>query len=396
MIIENIRLSLKTFVSNKMRTSLSMLGIIIGIASVILITTLGNSATNSITGQIMEAGADMISVMLREENAVTSQVFDEDLPSELETVFPEIAYALPYHSSSFTLQNSRNIEEGVQVIGVPSQFFQAMHYQSNGGTVFSSTDDAQRRSVVVLGAEIAENLFPNSEAVGSYIRITRNQARTFKVIAVMQEKSDTMGMSYNTSVYIPYQTYVTRLRNTNLISRLIITIAEGRDVLEASDAIEAYLTRRTGNSDTFRVISPSTIAEMAEGILNTLNLLLVGVAAISLLVGGIGIMNIMLVSVSERTKEIGIRKALGASPTVIRGQFLIESICLTMIGGVFGIIIGLGTSYAASSLLNWVFLPNYLAVLLAMGFSSLVGIFFGLYPAVKASKLDPIKALSFE
>jgi len=205
-----------------------------------------------------------------------------------------------------------------------------------------------------------------------------------------------MGMDFDTSVYVPRRTYDQRLQHITRVRNYVIGTKKGGDVLSISNKIEDYLLKLTGDEESYKVVSPATIANIYTGITNTLNLFLTGIAAISLIVGGIGIMNIMLVSVAERTKEIGIRKALGATPKVIRGQFLVEAVVLTLFGGLIGIAFGVGMSYIITLFLKWLFAPKFSAFLLAVLFSSAVGIFFGLYPAVQASKLQPVEALMYE
>ncbi len=396
MILENIRLALKDFTRNKLRTGLSMLGIIIGVASVITITSLGSSATGSITAEITQAGADTITVFLTKGDTSTARYFTPELAAEMEEAIPGINQAIPLQQGSFLLKYGREELEGVTIFGVEEAFSEIFHSTLAQGVFLTERDNQGKKAVIVLGSEVAETLFPGGNAAGKYVRVFRRQAKSFKVIGVLEEQSDTMGMSFNTSAYIPYETYISRLQRSDTVGRYAIGAKADADVLAVSEDIETYLTGLVGTSDAFRVISPSTIAEMAEGITSILNLLLGGVAAISLIVGGIGIMNIMLVSVVERTKEIGIRKALGASPNVIRSQFLVEAVSLTFSGGALGVITGLLLSYLGTSLLSWVFLPNITAVFIALVFSSFVGIFFGLYPAIKASKLDPVVALTFE
>ncbi len=195
---------------------------------------------------------------------------------------------------------------------------------------------------------------------------------------------------------MPVSTYDSRLQKIDTVRQFGVTTEEDADVLVVAENLTNWFTELFGSEDEVRVMSPATMAEMFTGITETLNLFLSGVAAISLVVGGIGIMNIMLVSVSERTREIGIRKALGATPRVIKRQFLIEAAALTTIGGTLGVVLGLGLSAMAINALGWAFSINIPAVLGAVIFSGLVGIFFGLYPAARASKLDPVAALASE
>ncbi|MCK5156927.1 MAG: ABC transporter permease [Spirochaetales bacterium] len=392
---ENLKLALKAMLGNKLRTLLSLLGIVIGVGSVITILTLGESATKSITQSIVESGLETISIFsTSNDNKSIQREFTEELPEKILNNVQDISTVLATNSTRVTLRNGQ-VSESYTVMGVPANYAEVLDYTSAEGMFFSEKDDWDTRQVVVLGAEAAKSLFPDGNAVGSYVSIFRNQAKSYRVVGVMDEKAASFNLQFDSSVYIPYNTYIQRMEKVEIVGSYLIRTETGSDVLEVSDNLETYLDRLVGEGN-YRVFSPSTIAEMASSITGTLSLVLAAIAAISLLVGGIGIMNIMLVSVAERTKEIGIRKALGAPPSVIRGQFITEAVTLTLIGGIFGVIFGTGVSLLATNMLGWSLFPQYFSYLLAVGFSMLVGIFFGWYPAMKASKLDPIEALNYE
>ncbi|MBQ2528425.1 MAG: FtsX-like permease family protein, partial [Spirochaetales bacterium] len=203
------------------------------------------------------------------------------------------------------------------------------------------------------------------------------------------------GSSYNSTIYIPYNTYTQRFQHVNLVGGYEIKVKDGFDPRKVSSDCEAFLDELVG-SDNYFLISSATLADMVSSVTSTLSIFLAAIGGISLLVGGIGIMNIMLVSVAERTKEIGIRKALGASPSVIKRQFLTEAITLTSIGGVIGILLGIGISKLVTNIAGWGFSVSVTACVLSVGFSTATGVFFGLYPAAKAAKLDPIDSLNYE
>jgi putative ABC transport system permease protein len=299
-------------------------------------------------------------------------------------------------STQATLSRGQEQYDGVTVMAVDTRFPDIYQYDLAEGAFIDDENDRRRESVVVLGVDIAEALFPDEGAIGERIRIFRDQARSFKVIGVMKTASDSMGMSFDTSVYIPVSTYDARLQKIDGVMRYGISADRDADVLEVSAALENWFLTETGDTEAVRVMSPATMAEMFKGVTETLNLFLTGVAAISLLVGGIGIMNIMLVSVTERTREIGVRKALGATPRVIRRQFLVEAAALTTLGGTLGVFVGLGVSAIGVRALGWNFTANIGAVAAAVVFSAAVGLFFGLYPAARASRLDPVEALAYE
>ncbi len=270
-----------------------------------------------------------------------------------------------------------------------------MDYKESYGKWFGVEDNIFKRQVAVLGSAIAEKLFPGGNAVGNYITIFRDQGKKYLVVAVMEEKDASLGASFNNTVYIPYNTYTQRFQRVTGVGTYVIKVAENFDPKEVNSEATTYLDDLVG-SDNYMMISSASLADMVSSVTGTLSIFLAAIGGISLLVGGIGIMNIMLVSVAERTKEIGIRKALGASPRVIRGQFLTEAITLTSFGGVVGIVIGIGLSKVVANIAGWGFAVSVNACLLSVGFSMAIGIFFGLYPAAKAAKMDPIDSLNYE
>jgi len=393
MIWENIHLALKAMVASKMRTLLSLLGIVIGVGSVIAILTLGQSATKSITQTIVEGGLETITIFPDRNDPKVAE-FDEEFTDVLKRNVDDIETVLPVNSSSALIRVEQE-SASATVSGVVSSYATVLDYEVAEGTFFTLADNLSSRQVAVLGSDVASELFPNQSAVGRYISIFRNQAKSYQVVAVMEEKDANFNLQYNGSVYIPYNTYTDRFVKPTYVGSYVIRVADGADALAVSDNVSAYLDSTVG-TDAYRIFSPASLAEMATSITGTLSSFLAAIAAISLLVGGIGIMNIMLVSVAERTKEIGVRKALGASPRVIMGQFITEAIVLTLTGGLLGIVLGVSISYIVARALEWQLFISYTSFLLAAGFSTLVGVFFGWYPAYKASKLDPIEALNYE
>jgi ABC-type antimicrobial peptide transport system permease subunit len=393
MIWENIKLALKDMSASKMRTSLSLLGIIIGVASVIAILTLGQSATKSITQAIVEGGLEMVTIFpIRSDKA--AKEFTEDFGDRLMANVENIRTVLPVNSSSATIRFGQKSINGT-VNGVQSSYAEILDYEASEGSFFSLYDNMASRQVVALGSDIAKELFPDGDALGQFISIFRNQAKSYQVVAVMKEKDPSFNLQFNSSLFIPYNTYAQRFIKPTIVGSYAVRVAEGSDALVVSDAIEDYLDATIG-SDAYRLFSPASLAEMAEQITGTFSSFLAAIAAISLLVGGIGIMNIMLVSVAERTREIGVRKAMGASPWIIMGQFITEAIVLTVTGGIIGIGLGTLLSYLVANLVGWNLYISYGSFLFAAGFSTFVGVFFGWYPAMKASKLDPIEALNYE
>lgn len=392
MIVENTKLAFKSMWANKMRTVLSLLGIIIGVASVVAILTLGNSASTSITDSINSGGLDTISLSV--SSSKYSDTFDELFGFTLKEKIPGIREVLPVNSSSTRIRHEKDIISGT-IYGVESNYAQEMNIEFDEGEFFSANDNITKRQVAVIGCDIAEDLFPDGNAVGKYINIFRQQSKPYLVIGVMSSKDASLTGSFDSAVIIPYNTYAQRFARTSYVGSYIIKVSDGYDSLDVSDMVSDYLDSLVGSS-AFSVFSSASLSEMAGDITGTISTFLACIAGISLLVGGIGIMNIMLVSVAERTKEIGIRKALGASPRVIRGQFITEAIVLTLVGGIIGILMGTGGSRIVTNLTSWAFHVSVKAYVISMGFSMFIGVFFGWYPARKASKLDPIESLNYE
>ena len=246
--------------------------------------------------------------------------------------------------------------------------------------------------VVGSGITIAEAL-GKKLGKGAHVSVFRNQAKSFLVIGILAERDESLGASYNSTLFMPYNTYVQRFRRTDQVGTYVVKVAEGYDATAVADDIEGYLDEIAG-FDYYRLFSPATVKEMSDSVMSTFSMFLAAIAAISLVVGGIGIMNIMLVSVVERTGEIGIRKALGASPKAIRMQFLVESVTLSLSGGLIGLAAGTALSFAAVSLAGWSLHISLGAIAVSLLFSLFIGVFFGWYPAAKAARLQPMEALS--
>ena len=393
MVWENIKIALTSMVHNKMRTLLSLLGIIIGVGSVVAILNLGQSVSDSITESMNVGGIDMVNIFPT-GSARELNVFDEEFGDTLMANVEGIDTVLPAAQSSTRVRRGQDIIN-VTISGVTSNFFEANNTELLYGDYFTAHDNINRRQVVVLGKDVADDLFPAGNAVGSYVSIFRQSSKRYLVVGVLDEKDATLGTNFNGSVFIPLNTYSQRFRRVTTMSSYTVKVLEGYNATDVSNNIESYLNEIVG-SDYFSVLSAASLVQMAQDVTNTFSSFLAAIAAISLLVGGIGIMNIMLVSVAERTREIGIRKALGASPRIIMAQFLVEALTLTIIGGIIGILFGVFISYAIINVVGWSLHFSYMAIVLSLAFSMFVGVFFGWYPAAKASKLDPIESLSYE
>ena len=393
MLFENIKLAFSAMRGSKMRTALSLLGIVIGVASVVAILTIGQSASQSITESIAVGGLDMITIYPSYGQRTTG-TFTEEFSDMLSRDVEGLQTVLPQNNSSARVRYGKE-SMNASVSGVLSDYGNVLNLEYAEGSFFSDMDNINRRQVVVLGSSVAETLFPEQEALGQYVSLFRNQAKSYLVVGVLEAKDATFNLSYDNTVFIPYNTYGQRFLRTSGVGAYVIKVMDGYDTIEVSDRVTEYLDDIVG-TDGYDLFSPASLAEMANQITGTFSAFLAAIAAISLLVGGIGIMNIMLVSVAERTKEIGIRKALGASPSVIRGQFIVEALTLTILGGLLGVALGSLLSYAVTNLMDWSLHLSYASFILAMGFSMFVGVFFGWYPAMKASRLDPIDALNYE
>ena len=267
MIWENIKLALKDMSASKMRTSLSLLGIIIGVASVIAILTLGQSATKSITQAIVEGGLEMVTIFpIRSDKA--AKEFTEDFGDRLMANVENIRTVLPVNSSSATIRFEQISISG-NVNGVQSSYAEILDYEASEGSFFSLYDNMASRQVVALGSDIAKELFPDGDALGQFISIFRNQAKSYQVVAVMKEKDPSFNLQFNSSLFIPYNTYAQRFIKPTIVGSYAVRVAEGADALAVSDAIEDYLDATIG-TDAYRLFSPASLAEMAEQITGTL------------------------------------------------------------------------------------------------------------------------------
>jgi ABC-type antimicrobial peptide transport system permease subunit len=396
MLLDYIRLAFGSFATNRMRSFLSLLGIIIGVASVIAITSLGRSATMTVQGEIARAGLSTIVVQPRSEtDTALLRLFTPAFSDRLATEISGIDTVMPMQGSSVVVKY-RDREYKADLLAVTEQMQSILDIPLDEGRFLSEQDRLKRRSVVVLGAEVAAELFPVGSAVGKHVRLQLNPVRSFEVVGVMKSRAETMRLEFDPSIFLPFETYSARIQRITYVQSYVIGVVDETDVLNVANRIERYFFNLSGKEDSVRVRSPSEIADMFQAVTVTLNAFLTGIAAISLIVGGIGIMNIMLVSVTERTREIGIRKALGASPAAILGQFMTEAVTLSIVGGILGMIVGTALSSFGTWLFGWDYTPNPMAYPISMLFAGSVGIFFGLYPAVRASRLNPVDALNYE
>ncbi len=392
---ENIKLALSAMKASKMRTALSLLGIVIGVGAVVAILNLGDSAQANITKSLNAGGTDIISIWTQ-PNERTQDVFRSEFAQTLKNSVEGIDEVIPQMMNNGNIRaNKKSIN--ARIIGTESLYFDAQNLEFERGSSYSVTQNIDHKEVVVLGNGIAKELFPVENPIGQRVNfiLQSGTVKSYEVVGVLAAKEQSYTMSFDNSVFIPFNTFTTKLVNNDVVSSYVVKTNKNFDTIKVSDKLNEFLDTSVGN-DSYSSFSPAMIATMANEVTSTLSLFLAAIAGISLLVGGIGIMNIMLVSVAERTKEIGIRKALGASPSVIRGQFIVEAVTLTLIGGFLGILFGSLISYAVTNVAGWELALSYNSFIVAVGFSMFVGVFFGWYPAMTASRLDPIEALNYE
>lgn len=377
-----IKLSLKAIVNHKMRSLLTMLGIIIGVMAVVILVSITQSAATGITSSISDMGSQQITATLTSEDvSITAESVESLAGGAVSGVAPVI-------TASETVRH--NSEAGsYSVVGVTESYFQVQDVAVQSGRLIAGSDLEWDTYVAVIGTEVATDLFGTWDAVGGTITLGD---RNYKVVGVLEEQGSSLTGSEDSKVLIPYST-AQRLTGQKGVSSFYVQAASASLVDRAINTVESFLLQATRDEEAYTVSNQSEVLDTMDDVTNTMSLLLAGIAAISLLVGGIGIMNIMLVSVTERTREIGIRKAVGAKRKHILLQFLCESCILSVLGGTIGLAMSWGvvTVYSlaagSSASLNWGIAGA------ALLFCGVIGILFGSYPAAKASRLQPIDAL---
>ena len=400
---ESFLMAWASLIANKMRSILTMLGIIIGVAAVIALVSIGNGVKQDIQNSISSLGSNLLMVMPgapRTPGVRPSQgsmkslkVSDYQAISKLDGV----KAASPYTANSYvTIYQSKNWTTTVS--GVSSNFQDVNNWTMAEGRFISSKNVENRERVAVVGQTVVKNLFAGEDPVGKEIRVKNIP---FRVIGVLNSKGNgTMGNDQDDVIFIPYTTAMERVEGVDYLRMVYVVASDDNGIDRLQSDIENLLRVRHSIKDTnlydFNIQNMKSIMETMEQTTGTLTLFLGAVAAISLVVGGIGIMNIMLVSVTERTREIGIRKALGATYFVIVTQFLIEAVVISLMGGLIGIALGIGASKLiglASGMSTVISVPT---IVLSFAFSMAIGLVFGIYPARKAAKLNPIDALHYE
>lgn len=406
-ILEALLEALETLSANKLRSGLTILGIVIGVAAVIAMLAIGEGAQSYITGTISDLGTNLIFIMSgnsRSEVKNIKPLTELDAKAMVDPVqAPDVLVAEPVLSSRLQVTFGAE-KKSTSIDGVTPNYIKISNYEYQEGSGITEEHILGQASVAVIGVDVADKLFNRRDGLtGETIRI---QGQPYRIVGVLKPKGGGMGGSQDDLVMIPFSTAQARLirRNSSSVDMIIVQAASADTVVKTTEDVSNILRSRHRTpigSDDFQVISQQSAVSMVSSITNVLTIFLGGIAAISLLVGGIGIMNIMLVSVTERTREIGLRKALGARKSDILVQFLVESALLSLFGGIIGIVLGWLIAFivgkvAAASGTAFTPVVGMNAILLATIFSTAVGLFFGIYPANRAAGLQPVEALRHE
>lgn len=399
-----IRVAGVSILKNKMRTLLTMLGIIIGVGAVIVMVAIGEGAQSQIEQQIQGLGTNMLVITPEAASRGGVSMGAQSRPrltTEDAEVLASEAFLLAYVSpviNSFTQAVGGAGNWRTSVLGVSPDYQQIRDWNLREGTFIDEAAVRSMRREVVIGSTVADNLFPNGDAVGQRLRL-RDVPVT--VIGVLEPKGQTAGGNdMDDTILAPYTTVQTRMAGRQFIGQILASTSSPDDLGPAQGEIRQILRDAHGlapnEPDDFTVRNQGELADAAQGMTQVMTLLLASIASISLLVGGIGIMNIMLVSVTERTREIGLRLAVGARGSDVMIQFLVESVVMSLAGGVLGVALGIAGGQTIAAFTGWSTLVSPATIGLALGFAASVGIFFGFYPARRAARLDPIEALRYE
>ena len=398
-----LKVASTSILKNKLRTMLTMLGIVIGVGAVIVMIAVGNGAQLQIKNQISSLGTNLIIVMpgsgtpggvnqgAGSYNRLT--VADADQLKREGTLFAGVSPVVSARVQVIGPQGNWR----TSVNGVSTDYMAIRNWSTSSGAFFDGMDVTSGRKVAVIGATVAKNLFPGTDPVGAQIQVGKVP---FTIIGVMAAKGQNAGgMDQDDVILVPYTTAQNRLSGNVRIGQILVSTQSADEMTAAQTEVTQIMRvahRLQGADDDFTVRNQTEITEAMSGTTRVMSALLAAIASISLLVGGIGIMNIMLVSVTERTREIGIRMAIGARGSDVLTQFLVESVVMSLIGGFIGLAVGYGGAALLGRLTGWATSTPVSAVAIAVGFSAAVGVFFGFYPARKAAGLNPIQALRYE
>ncbi len=403
-IFDIFEIALISLTRNKVRSFLTMLGIIIGVSAVIAMMAVGTGAQENIKSQIASLGTNVILVFpgsfnqggVRSGTGTSASITPEDLVA-IQTQCPSVALASPsVRDGAQIVYQEQNWR--ASIIGATPEYFTIRSWPVSSGQYFTEADIRGATKVCVIGQTIADNLFKENDPVGQVIRIRK---MPFRIVGVLSVKGQSaQGSDQDDIIIAPYTTVQKKMTGQTFLSNIIISAISEDAMADAQSQITELLRVRhklqPWDENDFTVRSQTEIATAAQSTSEVLTILLASIASISLIVGGIGIMNIMLVSVTERTKEIGIRMAIGATAKNIMMQFLIEAVVLSLLGGLIGVMLGVLSSTLISKFAGWTTMVSSTSIFLAFTFSAAIGIFFGLYPARKAAQLNPIDALRYE
>ncbi|NUM80337.1 ABC transporter permease [bacterium] len=397
-----LKIAYSALTRNKMRSALTMLGIVIGVGSIIAMTGVGAGAQQEIDNQTAAFGTNMVTIRAggRTEGGIRLVKTNNLTPEDGEMILRECDLITAQTPAIRLVTSVVSAERswGSQIFGVNTSFTRIRNWGFQSGTMFTDQDYRSGNKVCVLGTTVAANLFGQNDPTGEIIRI---QNVPFRVVGVLEPKGQLAGgQDQDDLIIIPFTTFLKRLTGKSELDYLYVSVRTSQDMNAAIEQVRNTLRSShripAWGDDDFSIRTQDQVNEVAKSISKTVSVLMIIVASISLVVGGIGIMNIMLVSVTERTREIGIRMAIGATEQDILMQFLVEAIVLSLMGGVIGLIIGILTAQAVETFTQWSVSITGMSIIVSMSFSASVGIFFGFYPAKKAASLNPIEALRFE
>lgn len=382
-----LKSALKNIKTNKLRSALTMLGLIIGIASVIILVGIGNGTSKSVTSSVESLGANILTLNIQSEDSNLEYSQLEQISS-----LNNIDSLAPYKTVSSTVSRGETTSKRASIVATTEEYMNVMNLTISSGRLLSIIDLENNSKVCLLGSNIATTLFETVDPIRETVKIDGDN---YKVIGVLTAVGSSMGNNIDDLLIIPFTT-AKYLGTDTTINNLYIKVSDENKIEQVTNILESYIISTLGiSSDYFSVSSQDSMLDTMDNVTNTLTLMLAGIASISLVVGGIGVMNVMLVSVTERTKEIGIRKALGAKRTDILLQFLIESLVLCMCGGILGLGSGIGIGIVLGNM-GYTFVPDTVITIIAFLSSAIIGIIFGIFPAYKAAKLKPIEALRTE
>ena len=400
---ETIAVAFQSIRANKLRAVLTMLGIIIGVGAVITMVALGSGAQKAVEDRIAALGANVLTVFAGQGRFGGIRITDQTILStdDYEALLRDatlLQAVVPEMQQSFQVKYG-NQNSNVNVVGTTPNYIEVRNYTVPHGRMFTSGDDEARQRYAVLGAAIPGMLGANPAAmINQTIQI---RGINFEIIGILSEKGAAGGWGNpDEQILIPLQTAKYRVFGSDRLRSMSVQVADGVPIEQGMVDLERVLRRehkiRPGQENDFTIRNQQDLLATQQQTTQVFTTLLASIAAVSLLVGGIGIMNIMLVSVTERTREIGVRKALGATRGNIMLQFLVEALALCLVGGALGVLLGVGAAVTLARVMQWNTLISPAAVTIAFGFSALVGLFFGLWPARRAARLDPIVALRYE